>query len=182
MMWDLFAPSPHFYDINYNPEFFYRYKLDGSEQWFDLGPFEHESNGLGGELERSWYKSSVRYHTRTEIGERAKVYWDIKAWIPWHSNGNTDQIERYRGIGELNVTLSDFLGPFFEKGDLILRIYPGGASAINPVYGGQELTFRAKARYRAFLPLFVAQIFHGYGENLLDLQDNRWGIRAGIGF
>jgi outer membrane phospholipase A len=74
------------------------------------------------------------------------------------------------------------MGDSFEKDDLTLRIYPGGWLNINPFSGGQELTFRLKTKARRFLPVAVAQIFHGYAENLLDYREDRFGFRIGIGF
>ncbi|MGK5084369.1 phospholipase A [Bdellovibrionota bacterium FG-1] len=95
---------------------------------------------------------------------------------------NPDLAE-YRGLWEINLTLTDFLGGFFsDRAELSLRLYPGGQSNLNPLHGGQELTFRAKTAPKVFLPLFVVQLFHGYGEGLLDYQMSRWGLRAGIGF
>jgi len=183
MMWDLFISSPRFYDINYDPEVFYRFKIgDSKEQWIDFEMLEHESNGLGGSEERAWNRTSLRFHSLALLDQKIKLYWEIKAWLAWALNSNNAEISRYRGSWELSLTLADFLGPFFEYGDLVFRLYPGGASTINPFLGGQELTFRSKAGPHAFLPLFVFQIFHGYGESLLDLSDDRWGLRAGIGF
>src|SRR5271156_48142 len=55
MLWDLFIPSPYFYDLNYNPLVWYRFNInESSQQLVDFIPFEHESNGKGGTLERSW--------------------------------------------------------------------------------------------------------------------------------
>jgi outer membrane phospholipase A len=183
MFWDLFIPSPYFQDISYNPLVFYRYSINQSkEQWVDLIPFEHESNGRGGADERSWDRVGAAYHVMDQMGERAKVYAGFKAWVPIYYNPNNTDLAQYRGVWELEFALSDFLGNFFEFDDITLRLYPGGDSYTNPFHGGQELTFRTKTVYRKFLPLFVAQIFHGYGESLIDYQDERWGFRAGVGF
>jgi phospholipase A1 len=179
----LFIASPYFYDINYNPEVFYRWAIPHQEDdWLDLGFYEHESNGKGGELERSWDRVYLRFHSRTTLGERSKLVWDIKAWAPIHYHVLSQDLAEYRGLWELNLTLADFLGPFFERGDLTLRVYPGGQSNLNPLHGGQELTLRTKSVPRAFLPMVVLQLFHGYGESLLDYQMSRWGVRAGLGF
>ncbi len=183
MMWHIAVRSPYFYDINYNPEIFYRIAIgEGSTQWIDLGPFEHESNGTGGERERSWNRSSIRYHSQYRLGERARLSVEVKAWIPWILKEKNSEITRYRGSGEVTLILSDFLGRFFEVGDLIFRLYPGGASTVNPLQGGQELTFRCRTGFHAVLPLFVGQVFHGVGESLYDLTESRWGLRAGFGF
>ncbi|MDR3607166.1 MAG: phospholipase A [Oligoflexia bacterium] len=183
MMWDTFNPSPYFYDINYNPLAFYRFHFNtGNEQWLDVIPFEHESNGRGGALERSWNRTGLDYHIRQSLNTKTALYWDFKIWAPYYYNPNNPDLAQYRGLWELNLSLSQFMGDFFEFDDLIFRLYPGGESLTNPLHGGQELTLRLKAKFRRFLPLVIMQVFHGYAEDLLDYQDDRWGIRAGLGF
>jgi phospholipase A1 len=182
MMWDIFIHSPRFEDLNYNPEFFYRINMDLSKgQWIDLGFFEHESNGKGGLEERSWNRTYVRYHSYTKFENELKLHWDFKAWVPVSYNVLNRDLARYRGLWEANVTLSDFFPQTFSRSDLTLRFYPGGPSMLDPLRGGAELTLRAKLISSPVLPLFVAQVFHGYGENLSDYRYSHWGIRAGIG-
>lgn len=183
MMWELFIPSPYFSDLNYDPEVFYRLPVQGErDKWLDLSPFEHESNGMGGMRERSWNRVYLRYHTCTRLGAKTTLLWNFKAWVPIYYNPNNRDLAQYRGIWEIEVDLSRFLGPFFGDNDLIFRFYPGGTSLTNPLRGGQELTFRARKAGTGFLPLLVAQVFHGYGEDLLRYNQNILGIRAGIGF
>jgi outer membrane phospholipase A len=183
MFWNLFIPSPYFQDISYNPLFFYRIPFgQNADQWVDLIPIEHESNGLGGLNERSWNRVGAAYNVSHPVLDKARLYLNVKAWIPVSENNNNTDIAQYRGVWEIDTTLSQFTGPFFDFDDLTFRLYPGGESLTNPLHGGQELTLRLKARYRKFLPLFVAQIFHGYGESLIQYQEERWGFRAGIGF
>jgi outer membrane phospholipase A len=182
MIWDLLNPEPYFRDINYNPEIFYRGVISRENaQWLDFIAFSHESNGLGSAGEKSWDRTILRYHTLTRIGERARLAEEFEAWVPYELQHNPD-LAQYRGTWQITLSLSDFLGPFFEIGDLQLRIYPGGPTHTDPTQGGQELTYRGKAKYRAFLPLLVFQIFHGYAENLLDYKEERLAVRAGIGF
>ena len=183
MMWDLFTPSPYFYDINYNPLVWYRFNIDGSENhWLDLIPFEHESNGKGGTQERTWNRIGASYHQVFSVGDHSTLYFDFKAWIPFMMSLNNANIAQYRGVWELQLTLSKFLGPFFDFNDLELRFYPGGPSYTDPLRGGQELTLRLRSKLRDFLPFALVQVFHGYGQYLLDDQNSMWGVRAGIGF
>jgi phospholipase A1 len=183
MFWDLFISSPYFYDIDYNPLVWYRLSFNSStHQWIDLIPFEHESNGKGGAEERSWNRVALAYHQSNRIGERMKLTWDLKAWVPIYYNPNNPDLAQYRGLWEVDLALQDFLGRFFDFNDVIFRLYPGGDSLTNPLHGGQELTLRLRSEHRAFLPLFVAQLFHGYGEYLQNYQYEHWGVRAGLGF
>jgi outer membrane phospholipase A len=183
MLWDLFRSSPYFYDINYNPLVFYRLNFSQNQaQWLDLIAWEHESNGKGGDLEKAWDRVAVSYHFENKVGHHSKLSWDLKAWFPFRYNPNNQNLADYRGLWEVTVGLSQFLGDSFEYDDLILRIYPGGPSKLNPISGGQELTFRVKTNNHNFMPLWIAQVFHGYGEYLMDYNQNHWGIRAGLGF
>ena len=187
MFWDIFIPSPAFHDLNYNPDFFYRLGLDEDPEaqplnWIDFSPLEHESDGFGGTRERSWNRSYARLHRQVRIGETAKLISDIKIGVPWGIHVNNPDLLRYRGLWELTLTWSDFWAPFLAVGDLTLRLYPGGDSHLNPTQGGQEVTFSSKTSIKYLLPKFVVQVFHGYGENLLDYQTERWGLRLGVGF
>jgi phospholipase A1 len=182
MFWDLFETSAPFQDLNYNPEIFYRVKgFENPLTWLDIGIFEHESNGKSGGDSRSWNRLYLLYNTGWSLRGNLKMTASARAWAPYALSDNSD-ITHYRGLAEFTVTLSGFLGSSFDRDDLLLRFYFGGDSYLNPLKGGQELTFRAKSKARKFLPLFTAQLFHGYGESLLDYQENRTGLRVGIGF
>jgi phospholipase A1 len=182
MFWDLFKTSAPFSDINYNPEVFYRvYAFPEHARWIDVGVFEHESNGKGEDESRSWNRTYLRYSDTWKLGDRFQMFSTVKAWVPYALSENPE-IAKYRGLAEFTVSLSGFLGRFFDRDDLIFRFYLGGATYINPLQGGQELTLRLKSGPRKFLPLTVFQVFHGYGEDLLMYQENRTAFRAGIGF
>jgi phospholipase A1 len=183
MMWDLFRNDPFFRDLNYAPEIFYRWKLrEDTDEWLDFGLIEHESNGKGGVDERSWNRTYVRYHSGVTLGDWGKLFWTLKAWVSYAYNASNTDINQFRGLWEIEVTLAEFLGPIFERGDLTLRFYPGGPSSLDPFAGGQELTFRGSFAHVKFVPALVGQIFHGYGENLFDYNNSHWGFRVGFGF
>ncbi|MBS1961808.1 MAG: phospholipase A [Bdellovibrionales bacterium] len=177
MMWDLFKDSAPFRDINYNPELFYRFPFGVR------AGFEHESNGKAGPDSRAWNRVSFRYGESRQRDGQTWWWWSLKASIPYGMGDEPSrQIPRYRGIWEAQIGLTDLFSDFFDVNEIFLRVYGGGRSKVNPLQGGQELTYREKTTARkVLLPLYV-QIFHGYGENLLDADENRWGLRAGFGF
>ena len=180
-LWDLFKASAPFVDTAYAPDIFYRLTLNPDRKtWLDFGAL-HESNGKDGSGSRAWNRLYVRYSDNPPLSP-SHIQWNLQAWYFFTSHDVSDQLPRYRGIYELNVTWSDFLGSDFERDDLTLRLYPGGGSWVDPTQGGQELTLRLKSAARKFLPLFVFQVFHGYGESMLEFQDSTWVARAGIGF
>ena len=179
--WNLFQKSAPFLDSSYHPELFYRFELPGVHRWIDLGLLEHESNGKDGTDSRSWNRSYLRYSAMTALRSGAKLYWTLRAWVPYRYEEN-ESILHYRGLYEVNATYANFLGPFFERGDLTLSFYSGGNSMLSPWSGGQELTLRTNISELKFLDVFVFQIFHGYAENLLHYTRNDWRARVGIGF
>lgn len=184
MKWELVRNDPYFADINYNPEIFYRFKIHGSSTtWLDIGPYDHESNGKGGSQERAWNRTYARYHDEWALGGRLVLRAELQAWVPYAYNSANRNLPDYRGVYETNVMLSGFLGRLYDVDDLILRLYPGGPSNVDPTRGGQELTVRLRAAARKkFMPVGVMQVFHGYAESMLDYRHSYWGWRVGIGF
>ncbi len=183
MFWDLFEKSSPFHDLNYNPEVFYRFHLAEAEKtWIDLG-YQHESNGRDGPPSRSWDRLYLLYSQRTPLGQKTQIHWSISLWVPVSKDLENNDIIRYRGLWEANVTLLSFLGPFFERNDLTLRFFPGGRLGLNPLQGGRELTFRFNnPSTKAALPVLTLQVFQGQGEGLLDYRKKHWGLRGGFGF
>ena len=185
MIWDLFKTSSPFRDLNYCPEFFYRLDLGGDgtiRKHLDLGIFEHESNGKAGSESRSWDHSYLRY-TSTQLLRSREFWWSLKLAVPYVMPDEASRdLPKRRGIWELQLGASDLFHAMFEVNELILRLYGGGPTWMNPLQGGQELTYREKSTSRKLLLPLYLQVFHGYGENLLDATEKRWGFRAGVGF
>src|SRR3989339_343561 len=186
MMWDITKLSSPMRDLNYNPELFYRFYIKKkSFQWINIGIIEHESNGRDSEISRAWNRAYILYHSARKIGEQIKMEWSIKGWIPFGYGLTNEDLSRYRGAWELQIALNNIInssGTFFGANDLMLRLYPGGPSYTNPLLGGQELTFRCKTTVKIIAPVIVFQVFHGYGENLLDYNHNHFAFRIGLGF
>ncbi len=189
MIWDIFDPSAPIRDVNYNPEIFYRFELKKilPIDWIDLGPLEHESNGQGSRGSRSWNRAYVRVSgilgPRREVSPEAqpasRLVWSLKFWTTYSSD--EEDWKRSRGLVEATFDYSGFRRDLFDRSDLMVRIYPGGQSGLNPTLGGQEVSLRLKFKALHDLPLVVAQAFHGTGENLLEVQDVRTVFRLGIG-
>ena len=184
MFWELGADSSPFKDVNYNPEIFYRkYVEDRPSTWVDVGIFEHESNGQAGDLSRGWNRFYLLYSAEAFSWEQAKFYASLKAWVPYSKEDTNEDIVEYRGLWELNLTVSSFLGETFDRSDLTFRIYPGGRTGMDPTQGGQEITLRLKGVvFKEFLPVFTIQYFNGYGESLLSYNERESTWRVGIGF
>jgi phospholipase A1 len=186
MLWRLWEPSKPFRDLNYNPEIFYRFELGDAPSWYvDLGLYEHESNGRDGLQSRSWDRSYVRYSMTHKLSStsRARIHWNVKAWVPYNYDYDNTDIARYRGLYEAQVSLVDAFGFWLDRSDITLRFYGGGPSHVNPLGGGQEITIRFAPRLlSSSAAQIVIQYFHGYGENLLDFDREKSVFRAGLGF
>lgn len=193
MLWNLLAQAPFFYDVNYNPLVWYRAPINLSqEEWLDVIPEEHESNGQGYSGERSWDRMGLDYHRKFDVRNGKLVRFDFKMWYAWHLNqsdtdptyhnpGNTD-LEQYRGTWEATLNLENPLGSELGFTDLTFRLYPGGPSTTNPLAGGQELSLKYRGANWHFKPVLVIQLFNGYAEDLLVYNVQQTQLRAGIGF
>lgn len=196
MKWELFLPSAPFRDVNFEPEIFYRWSLSenaeapgrlGNDEsppssFIDWGLFAHESNGRDGADSRAWDRVSLRAVTGWRVGDRANLHVSIKLHVPVRLDVTNRDLLRFRGLFEAEVVWARFLDASFEESELRLRVFTGGAWYVSPWSGGQELTLRLKPKATTYLPTFVAQVFHGYGENLLDYDRRRFVVRVGLGF
>lgn len=180
LFWNLFSESLPFKDINYNPSIFYRMKLD-ERSYLEITAIEHESNGQGNSESRSWNRAGIRYLTYNRMSNGMENQWDLQFWIPIFPSRENRDLAEYRGIYDLSYTLTGLLGPSYLMSELTLRIYPGGKWYIDPLKGGQELTFKMRGKSRWFFANIVAQIFNGYGENMLYYRDHSFGARIGFG-
>lgn len=182
MFWDLKEASAPFRDLNYNPELFYRVPFADPKDFIDLG-VEHESNGKAGEDSRSWNRLYVRVAGPSDILKSPKLNASAKVWFAQSNKDTNADIQRYRGVYEINLTATNFLGKFADRHDATFRIYGGGSSTLNPLGGGQELTFRFIPSIGSrTAPMITLQVFNGYGESLLDYKSRRTIFRAGVGF
>ena len=175
LMWELFHDSAPIRDINYNPEIFYRWTWDsGQRRFLDASPYEHESNGRSSLESRSWNRAYLRWTSRTQ-----KIEWSLKVWVAYAEETGT--LSGDRGRWEVNASRSDLFGEHWARSDLLIRVYPGGTFGLNPLRGGQEITLRVKVKEPHVLPLWVLQLFHGTGENLLNSNQEHTALRVGVG-
>ena len=183
MMWELLRDDPYMRDVNYNPDFFYRYSRLNGNDFFDLGVFEHESNGRGGVNERSWNRTYLRYQSKypVHLGDiRQDFSWSIKAWAPYAYNISNTDIAQYRGYWEMELALYH-INLLNGNQQVIFRFYPGGG--YNFRNGGQELTLKTSLPRDWGVRFYLtAQVFHGYAETLLNYNEETWGGRFGFGF
>jgi len=161
--------SSPFRDTNYNPELFYRMKLDDQllgldVRSFTLG-FEHESNGRAEPLSRSWNRVYAQ-----GIAEKGNLALALKAWyrIPEKAAvDNNPDITKFMGYGELYASYK------YKKHRLSLMFRPAISNG-----------FRSGTQLDWSFPLIqglqgYVQYYNGYGESLIDY--NHYNNRIGVG-
>ncbi|MFQ5345132.1 MAG: phospholipase A [Mariprofundus sp.] len=162
--------SSPFRDNNFNPEIFYRMRLDqdflGWKARILTFGFEHESNGRAEPLSRSWNRIYG-----FAAAERGNLTLGLKAWyrIPESaSSDNNPDITRFMGHSELYA--------YYKSGGHTLGIMFRPA-----FYGG----FRHGLQLDWSFPLLgklhgYVQYYNGYGESLIDY--NHYNNSIGVGF
>lgn len=140
--------------------------------------YEHESNGSADTKSRSWDRTGIRYQTENKSENESVLNGSIKTWVAYNFDSENRDIQRYRGRYELEVNLSNI---FRQKFDINLRVFSGGSSWLNPILGGQELTINRNDVKSIIVTKFIAQIYNGYSENMLDYNKKILIFRFGIG-
>lgn len=166
MYWQLYTDSPYFRETNYEPELYLSHNINRNWQ-ARLGAV-HESNGRGGDLERSWNRAYIDgiYHTN-------HFYVSVKPWVlllTKHSSGlhNAD-ITRYLGYGRWLVAYQyhKFIIAFMSRNN-----FESGFKR-----GAETLTLSYP--FYKNIRLFV-QGFSGYGQSLIEYDHYTNGVGIGV--
>lgn len=166
--WQLYADSAYFRESNYNPEAFITVpigKIANTDylKGVRVG-FAHQSNGRGGEEERSW-----NYVYGSLYFQYGYLFTELKLWTSWDGalEYNPDLLD-YLGNGHIKFSLP------YEKhlAQLTLRSAFNGHHALEldytyPLFGRDDLFLYLKG-------------FSGYGESLIDY--NNKVEKVGFGF
>lgn len=171
--WNIYDSSAPFRENNYNPELYLQWHPeDAPASYLKLG-FAHESNGLGSASSRSW----DRGFAEARVGLGALTLYPM-IWWPVRLSDNP-RILRSFGWGELiarlrlgeNVELEAVgrLGSLFDRGSLLLGLNIG---SVLQIFGVTEQKW--------FTPHVYLQLWHGYGESLVDYEVKSTAARAGF--
>jgi len=168
-LWDLQSESKPFRDSSFRPSLFYRFALDDPDKRGSLalsGGYEHESNGKEDMPSRSIDTLFVRADARLRLDE-AGTYLGVvpKAWTYLDREDNPD-IARYRGHAELGLRLGRDDGWLLST--LIRR---GTEGKMGTQY---DLSYPIRRSVFSGVGAFVhLQAFKGYGETLLEYDENK---------
>ncbi|NIS75655.1 MAG: phospholipase [Deltaproteobacteria bacterium] len=169
--WQLYdkALSSPFRETNYEPEMFVRFNTDftllGLKHRFVSVGLNHQSNGRGRPLSRSWNRIYAEI-----VAERGNLVVSLKPWFRIPENERDDDnpdIEKYLGYGEVTAAYG-LRGHVFS---LLFRNNLRGRRNRGAVELGWS--FPVTHNLRGYV-----QYFNGYGESLVDYNDasNRIGI------
>jgi phospholipase A1 len=168
--WQAYTDSAFFRESNYNPEFFVIFptpELNDERliKAIRLG-VAHESNGRGGDKERSW-----NYLSGSLFFQYKMLLTELKLWarLPDAHDYNPDLID-YRGHGHIKFMLP-YKKHFFDV-KLRHNFKNKGSTEVNysyPVFGRDDLFLYVK-------------LFNGYGESLIDYDNHikKFGIGLSI--
>ena len=167
--WQLYSKSAWFRETNYEPELLFRMHTDYQlNQWFfkntDLS-LNHESNGRGGDAERSWNRIILAQELeRSNWNFKLSVWSRLKIGTDYNPN-----ITDYLGHGSFEITrlFDEFKISFltqnnFESG------FSRGAETLS-------LSYKIGNGFAAYIKLFS-----GYGQSLAEYDHYTNSI--GIGF
>jgi phospholipase A1/A2 len=182
MFWQTDKTSIPFKDINFNPELFYRTKVDeGILKQIDFGLLEHRSNGKDGLDSRSWNRSYVNATSEFKwIG--LDLRWDAKVFYLWGIGDETRSVRNTLGWLDTALTARNVFKKAFKDADIQFRVLPGGKLDLKDPQGYQEFNFRFKIPWERFNPFIFIQVYNGLNETMLDYKDKRTSYRVGVAF
>lgn len=174
-LWALSEHSKPFKDTSYRPSAFWQLRLPQQQPWLPqmvrFG-YEHESNGKGEPQSRSIDTLILQPIWRTVTHDRELVF-APKAYVYLEKEDNPD-IQRYRGYVDWNVrygTESSWL----VAATLRASVHGRGSVQLDVSYPLRQPFFYRAGGY------FYAQLFHGYGESMLDYnREHGPSLRVGL--
>ena len=165
--WQFYAESQYFRETDAEATLFFKYHFH--QNWLFTAGFDHQSNGKGGELERSWNRvigsfqfSGENFYVQTE-------FWGL-VFQAESSDLHNPGIERYLGH-------EDILYAY--------KFYSLTASmSVQNLESGME---RGNYTFSLAYPVseqlnFYAQYFNGYGQSLIEYDHRTQGAGIGVSF
>ncbi len=172
--WQLYNPdiSRPFRETNYEPEVMLviptRYQIFGLNGVFAGIGFNHQSNGRSNPLSRSWNRVVMQFGWETkDMSIILRPWWRLQETA---IEDNNPGIENYIGRGDLTLA--------YEKGRHDLSLVARHSLRFGDDNRG-SLQFDYGFQVYDFLKLHL-QIFHGYGESLIDYNHKQTTFGLGV--
>lgn len=169
--WQVYAESAFFRESNYQPEFFvkipsYNFFKNTLLKGFKVSAI-HQSNGRGGDYERSWNRVSL-----STFFQYKNLITELETWyrLPDNIDYNSDLTD-YIGDGQIKFMLP------YEKHLFTLALH----SNTSLEKGSVEFTYSYPLPVREENDLFLFfKTFNGYGESLIDYNHKVNKISIGL--
>jgi len=169
--WQLYSESAFFRESNYQPELFvkiptYHFLKKTPIKGFKIA-FIHQSNGRGGEDERSWNRVSLSTFLQTK-----NLITELKLWqrLPDNIDYNPDLTD-YLGYGQIK-----FMLPYKKH---LFKLTLRSNSSTHKSSSEFIYSYPLPAREENDLFLYI-KTFNGYGESLIDYNHNINKISIGV--
>lgn len=165
--WQVYAKSQYFRETNYEPEVFFEDMFHS--HWLFRTGLDHQSNGRGGDLERSWNRA---YGTLQSSWENWLI--SLKVWGLIFKSESSDLH---------NPDIAHFLGH-----DSLLFSYRLHKATLSLQTQNIESGFKrgmveASISYPVLKHISLyAQYYNGYGQSLIEYNHRTQGLGIGIAF
>jgi len=165
--WDIGEESLPFAESNYNPELFLDFdsELFGKDVNYQLGA-EHESNGRGGLLSRSWNRAYVQ----GEIDLSDYISLGLKLWDVVEVSDENRDITDYLGNARFNARIR-------YKDRALLNISTIRGNKVNRFSYQVDLIYNLASLVNTD---FFLTYYNGYGEALISYNQRTESLRAGL--
>lgn len=182
--WKLYDASSPFDEFNHEPELFFVFKNKnnflnknlGIIDYIQFSPICHKSNGEDGNKSKSintiYNKIQISYGKRYNIGTSLKLF--------AYYNKEEKDINKYTGyyINEIFLKMKSKTIKYFDKEKFYIR----HGFNFNSMKGWMESGLKARLITSRIQPYLFIQLFHGYGESMINYNKKETNIRIGITF
>jgi phospholipase A1/A2 len=183
IFWQLSKKSAPFLDATYNPELFYRKKMEGPLfTSLDFGIWEHNSNGKDGVDSRSYDQSYLRGSFEKDWTRIATVF-SVKFKIIYSNDNTNHDIQDYLGPVDFDMVVLRLLeNSILDQAELILGLRAGGRYGTELSQGGYQIAATFHIKDLNVNPAFYIQYYHGYAETLINYNQKVDSLRFGLAF
>lgn len=184
--WNLYEDSSPFWEFNHEPELFYIFESKknmfgvdtGFLDYIQLSPIYHRSNGRDGLESRGMnlYYGEIQ----VSVGKVYNLGLTAKAFNYYGKSSKNKDIEQYLGYGEgeLFFQLKSKNVNYFDKE----KIYIRGGGNHESKKGWVEGGLKVRLLTTLFQPFLYVQVFHGYGEAMVNYNGKDTAVRVGLTF
>jgi len=181
--WNAFTKNPSFFDTSYKPSIFLYYPDVFQKGFFQLdlqAGGEHESNGRGGALERSFNTVYLQPKATFDLPAHFQFSLQPRVWFYEVVGDNNRNIADYHGYADLISALTWLDPKSGEKIQLSNKLLMGDDGSHVGLLFDLRFNLVGLPVLRRFNPTIQVQYFHGFGQNLLDYNVDTHALRAGL--